>query len=168
VTTLRLANGADDAVLRRFMRTHGMAGWVEMAIEREPSFFAGRDISGEEWAVIAEEQRDVVGMYSAAVRPLYVNGKAERLGYLGGLRIAPNYRHRIRYLRQAMHRSERSRPGPRRCHGGSPWWRPTTLRRENSWSGCAGAPDLPASGGVRDLRRSCFERSAPRIVAAGA
>ena len=118
MTTLRLATVADDGVLRRFMRSGGMAGWVEMSIEREPSFFAGRDFGGEEWAVIAEEQKDIVGMYSAAVRCLYVNGRAERLGYLGGLRVASNYRHRIRYLRQGFASIRELAP----ASGALPWW----------------------------------------------
>ena len=116
--TLRLATAADDEVLRQFLRGNGMASWVEMSIEREPSFFAGRDFGGEEWAVIAEEQRDVVGMYSAAVRPVHVNGKPERLGYLGGLRVSPNYRHRIRYLRQGYASIRALAPEP----AALPWW----------------------------------------------
>jgi hypothetical protein len=95
-----------------------MAGWVEMSIEREPSFFAGGDFGGEEWAVIAEEQSDIVGMYSAAVRCVYVNGQAERLGYLGGLRVASNYRHRIRYLRQGYASIRDLAP----ASGTLPWW----------------------------------------------
>ena len=142
MTTLRLATDADDAVLRGFMRTHGMAAWVEMAIEREPSFFAGRNFSGEEWAVIAEEQSDVVGMYSAAVRPLYVNGKPERLGYLGGLRVAPSYRHRIRYLRQGYASIRTLAPQSATL----PWWF-TVVAADNIAARKlleAGVPGLPA------------------------
>lgn len=118
MTTLRRATEADDGVLRQFLRNSGMAGWVEMSIEREPSFFAGRDFGGEEWAVIAEEQKDIVGMYSAAVRCIYVNGRPERLGYLGGLRVASNYRHRIRYLRQGYASIRELAP----ASGTLPWW----------------------------------------------
>jgi len=118
MTTLRRATDADDGVLRQFLRHSGMAGWVEMSIEREPSFFAGRDFGGEEWAVIAEEQTDIVGMYSAAVRRTYVNGQAERLGYLGGLRVASNYRHRIRHLRQGYASIRELAPAA----GTLPWW----------------------------------------------
>ncbi len=118
MTTLRLATPADDAVLRRFLRGHGMNKWVEMAIEREPSFFAGRDMGGDEWAVVAEDEENVVGMYSAAVRPIYVNGRAERVGYLGGLRVSPGYRHRIRYLRQGYASIGALAPAQRSL----PWW----------------------------------------------
>jgi hypothetical protein len=118
MTTLRLATQADDPVLRALMRENGMASWVEMAIEREPSFFAGKQFSDEEWAVIAEEKREVVGMYTVALRPTYVGGRPERLGYLGGLRVAPNHRHRIRHLRQGYASIRPLAPAA----GTLPWW----------------------------------------------
>jgi hypothetical protein len=118
MTTLRRATEADDAVLRGLMRENGMATWVEMAIEREPSFFAGKQLCGDEWAVIAEEKREVVGMYTAALRPVYVNGQPERLGYLGGLRVAASHRHRIRHLRQGYASIEPLAPAA----GTLPWW----------------------------------------------
>jgi hypothetical protein len=140
VTTLRLATGSDDAVLRDFMRGNGMNKWVEMAIEREPSFFAGRDFGGQEWAVIAEEEQDVVGMYSAAVRATYVNGKAERVGYLGGLRVSPAYRRRIRYLRKGYASIRALAPAPSTL----PWWF-TVIALDNS-----AARDL-LEAGIRGL-----------------
>src|SRR6266850_1675025 len=118
MTNLRLATEADDAVLRELMRSNGMATWVEMAIEREPSFFAGKKFCGEEWAVIAEEASEIVGMYTAAVRPMHVSGKPERLGYLGGLRVSPNHRHRIRHLRQGYASIRPLAPAT----GTVPWW----------------------------------------------
>src|SRR5688572_3500755 len=100
MTSLRLATRDDDALLRRLMRDNGMPSWVEMAVEREPSYFAAHDWHGRDWAVIAEDGADVVGMYSAAIAPLLVNGRPQTVGYLGGLRVEPNQRHRIRHLRQ--------------------------------------------------------------------
>jgi hypothetical protein len=118
MTTLRLATEADDPVLRRLMREHGMATWVEMAIAREPSFFAGRRYGDDGWAVIAEEDREVVGMYTAAMRSVHVNGRPERLGYLGGLRVCPSHRHRIRHLRQGYASIRPLAPAA----GTLPWW----------------------------------------------
>jgi hypothetical protein len=99
VTTLRLATPADDDVIRALLRDNAMTSWVEMTIEREPSFFAGANLFGRDWAVIAEENGDVLGMYTAAMMPVHVDGRAERLGYLGGLRVSPRHRRRIRHLR---------------------------------------------------------------------
>jgi len=99
VSTYRLATEADDAAMRRLLRENGMPTWVEMTMEREPSYFAGHNQFGRDWAVIAEEKGDVVGMYSAAVLPVYCNGVPSRVGYLGGLRVDPRHRYRIRQLR---------------------------------------------------------------------
>jgi len=66
VTTFRVATEADDATLRAMLRENGMPTWVEMTMEREPSFFAGKDLYGRDWAVIAEDKDDVIGMYTAS------------------------------------------------------------------------------------------------------
>ncbi len=98
MTTFRLATPADDAVIRALLRETAMPSWVDMAIEREPSFFAGA--SSDDLAVIAEEEGNVIGVYTASVLPAHVDGRPERLGYLGGLRVKPQYRRRIRHLRE--------------------------------------------------------------------
>lgn len=96
----RLATPEDDALLRRLLRDNSMPSWVEMRLEREPSFFAAHGFYGQDWAVLAEEQGEAFGMYAAAAVPVYVNGKAVRGGYLGGLRVQAGERQRIRHLRQ--------------------------------------------------------------------
>jgi hypothetical protein len=118
VTTLRLATQADDELIRCLLRTITMPTWVEMAIEREPSFFAAKDLFGQDWAVIAEEKGETVGLYTAAVLPVHVNGSREQLGYLGGLRVNPRYRGRIRYLREGYASIESLAPARR----SRPWW----------------------------------------------
>ncbi len=57
---------------------------------------------GKGIAVIAKLQKPpqtTVGMYSYALMPVHLNGNAVSLGYLGGLRVNPKYRHRIRILK---------------------------------------------------------------------
>jgi hypothetical protein len=100
VTDFRLATPADDACLRALLRENGMPTWVDMTLEREPSYFAGRDLCGRDWAVLATDREEVVGMYSAAVMPAWVNGRPERIGYLSGLRVRSEHRRRIRHLRE--------------------------------------------------------------------
>ncbi len=116
MTTFRLATEADDALLRSLVRDNGMPTWVEMAIEHEPSFFAGMNLFGHDWAVIAEEEGDVVGMYTAAVVTVHVDGQPEQLGYLGGLRVNAGHRRRIRYLREGYASIRRLAPAA------VPWW----------------------------------------------
>lgn len=118
MTTFRVATEADDALIRSILRDNGMPTWVEMAIQREPSFFAAADLFGRDWAVIAEEAGDVIGMYTAAMVPVHLDGRPERLGYLGGLRVRPAYRRKIRYLREG-YASIRALAGET---GTQPWW----------------------------------------------
>jgi hypothetical protein len=126
MTTFRLATASDDATLRAILRENAMSTWVDMAVEREPSFFEGRNLFGREWAVIAEEQGNVVGMYTAAIVPGWVDGRAEQVGYLGGLRVNRDYRARIRHLRNGY--ASVTRMAPER--GTVPWWF-TVIASEN-------------------------------------
>jgi len=147
VTTFRVATGADDALLRSILRDNGMPGWVEMAIQREPSFFAAADLFGRDWAVIAEEAGDVIGMYTAAVVPVHVDGRPERIGYLGGLRVRPAYRRRIRHLREGYASIRPLAPSA----GTRPWWF-TVVAAENEnarrllEAGVRGLPPYHAQG----------------------
>ena len=141
MTTFRLATENDDALIRTLLRGNPMPTWVDMAIEREPSFFAGKDLVGHDWAVIAEDEGDVVGMYTASVLPAHVDRRPERLGYLGGLRVNAGYRRRIRYLRDGYASIRKLAP----VTGTVPWWF-TVVAAENKTarrlleSGVAGLP----------------------------
>ena len=118
MTTLHLASERDDPIVRAFLRDNPMTGWVDITIEREPSFFAGADWLGREWAVLCQEDGELVGMYTAALRALHVNGRAEAMGYLGGLRVDRRHRHRIRYLREGFDSVRRLAP----ARGTLDWW----------------------------------------------
>jgi hypothetical protein len=124
MTSFRLATEEDDALLRAMLRENGMPTWVEMTMEREPSFFAGKNLFGRDWAVIASEGDDVIGMYTASVMPVHLNGAPTHLGYLGGLRVNPRHRRRIRYLREGYASIPRFAPQS------VPWWF-TVVAKEN-------------------------------------
>jgi len=94
-----LAGPADEAILRQLLRDHPMPSWVTMAMTREPDFFAGANRFGRDWAVLAREGSTPVGMYNCAEQPVHVDGQPRETGYLGALRVAPVYRHRLRVLR---------------------------------------------------------------------
>jgi hypothetical protein len=117
VTTFRVATPADDAIVRAMLRETAMPSWVDMAIEREPSSY--------DWAVIAEENEDVIGVYTASVIPAHVDGLPTRLGYLGGLRVRAEHRRRIRVLREGY------ASVPRLARERVPWWF-TTIGAENT------------------------------------
>lgn len=141
MTTFRLAQEIDDPVVRSLLRDNGMLGWVEITIEREPSFFHGADWLGREWAALGQDGSDVVGMYTAALRPVHVNGQQELLGYLGGLRVDRRHRHRIRHLRSACDSIRKLAP----ASGSLPWWF-TVIAEGNTAAhrlAEAGVPGLP-------------------------
>ena len=98
MTTYSLATIEDDDVMRALLRGNPMPSWVNMAFTREPSFFAGIDRFGHDWAVVARQDNDAVGMYTCSDQPVHLNGLETELGYLGGLRVVPRYRHRLRVL----------------------------------------------------------------------
>jgi hypothetical protein len=142
MTAFRLALDGDDRLVRSLLRENGMQSWVEITIEREPSFFAGADWLGHEWAVLGEDRGEVVGLYTAALRHAHVNGRPERLGYLGGLRVRNHHRHRIRHLRDGYHSVEPLAP----AQGTVPWWW-TVVADGNAAARRlleAGLPGLPA------------------------
>jgi len=177
MTTFRLATKADDALIRSILRDNGLPTWVEMTVEHEPSFFAGRNVFGREWAVLAEESSEVVGMYTAAVLPVHVNGRPEQLGYLGGLRVIPTHRGRIRHLREGYASIRPLAP----VAGTLSWWF-TVVATENSAarrlleSGVSGLPayhlqgeyatfGLPTARGKRTgLWRRAREEDLQRIL----
>ena len=142
MTVFRLATADDDADLRRLLRENAMPGWVEMSIEREPSYFAGHDVFGRDWAVLAEDGGEPVGLYAASVLPVCVNGNAERVGYLGGLRVQAAHRQRIRHLREGYASIRQLAP----VQPSLPWWF-TVVASENK------AARRLLEAGVRGLPR---------------
>lgn len=101
----RVATPDDDETLRRLLRDNDMASWVRLSLEREPSYFAGASLMGPSTTVIAEEAQGAgrpVGTYTHALLPAHLNGQRGELGYLGGLRVDPAFRQRLRVLRHGF------------------------------------------------------------------
>lgn len=95
-----LATAADDADIRRLLRTHAMPGTVAMTFEREPQAALAASIEGDtHQTVIARDTSTgtLAGLAARSTRTLYVNGEATRVGYLGQLRVTDG-RHGLRTL----------------------------------------------------------------------
>ena len=95
----------DNEKLKAALRDNALDSWVRLSLQREPSYFAGDALMGSSFTVIAcdEHQPDsMVGMYSCACLPLHVNGVATQLGYLAGLRVNQQYRHKLRILKNGF------------------------------------------------------------------
>jgi hypothetical protein len=89
-TTFRLATQADNAALLRLLRDNPMPGSISLTFEREPDYFvaAGLDGSLSQTVVsIDEETGECQAMGARSVRPVYLNGEVQDIGYLGHLRV---------------------------------------------------------------------------------
>ncbi len=101
---LRLARPEDDPDLRKILRENPMAGDISLTFEREPNYFAAAQVEAPEHQIIVAKDMDInriVGMGARSIRPLYINGKATKLGYLSQFRIDKNYRAMRKHLTQA-------------------------------------------------------------------
>ncbi len=99
MTIFTLAGPEDEALLRELLRDNAMPSWVAMSIAREPDYFAGANRFGRDWAVIARREGEPVGMYTCSEQPVFLNGTPAEIGYLGALRVTPDYRNRLSILR---------------------------------------------------------------------
>lgn len=95
----RDADRGDDPVLRKILRATPLPGWVTLNYEREPDYFQGCTIEGDVRTVLASTASGApVGFFSRAVRTVWIGGRPTRLGYLGQLRLLPQWRGRSRAI----------------------------------------------------------------------
>lgn len=106
--TFSLATELDDAQLRACMAKNWMDGDIAISFRREPSYFAGCSLQGNQVQVVIcrdVESQQIVGLGSRCRSMMHINGKPVNAGYLADLRIDPAYRHGLllaqgyRYLR---------------------------------------------------------------------
>ncbi len=71
-----------------------MPGGIRLAFAREPDFFHALAILGKlNQSIIATDSRGAIhGMGCRSIRPVFIHGEPTQLGYLSGLRIAPEAR----------------------------------------------------------------------------
>ncbi len=94
---VELSTPADDAAIRGLLRRQPMPGRITIAYEREPDFSLGCRVTGEDCRILvarAGDRDDVVAVTSRSTRCMYVNGREQRLGYFGQLRVDERYRGR--------------------------------------------------------------------------
>jgi hypothetical protein len=86
---LRLATPADDAALRQLLRDNPMSGNISLSYEREPSYFIAAGVDGPLSQTIIgvdAETGQLRGMGARVIRPMYLNGQVQEVGYMGHLR----------------------------------------------------------------------------------
>ena len=94
---LRLATAADDGEIRALLAGAPVEGPIVLSYEREPDYFLGCSVMGRRVDTLVARLRstgELVGLATRAVRPLWINGKVQDVGYLGHLRVSPRYRGR--------------------------------------------------------------------------
>jgi len=95
----RQAEPQDDRSLREILRATPLPGWVTLSYEREPCYFNGCAIEGDTHTVLASTPDGApIGFFSRSVRTAWVKGRVMRLGYLGQLRLLPQWRGRSRAI----------------------------------------------------------------------
>lgn len=94
---VRLATPADEPDVRALVGSTAMPGAVAVRFAREPEYFLGTTIMGDPCDVVVVRDRStgsLAGFGCRAERRAFVNGREERIGYIGQIRAAPGYRGR--------------------------------------------------------------------------
>ncbi|WP_336219464.1 N-acetyltransferase [Citrobacter amalonaticus] len=109
------ATAERDTSLLQLLEENAMHGDIDLAMTRRPHYFSTQDDFGIVHSALALEGERAVGMCRLTEHAGFANGERQPLGYLGGLRITPSYRHRIRVLRAGFQHL-RQLPPPIRCY----------------------------------------------------
>ena len=111
---IRHATRDDEPELRALVGSVPMPGAVAVRFAREPDYFLGATIMGDPCDVLVARQRldgALAGIVCRAEHPAFVNGHEMRVGYIGQIRIAPDFRGRWLVQRGAQRLRELSPPG---------------------------------------------------------
>ena len=109
---VRLAARADEPEIRALVAATAMPGAVAVRFAREPDYFLGATIMGDPCDVIVVRERrtgQLAGIGCRAERRAFVNGREDRIGYIGQIRAAEGYRGRwlvqraMAWLRESGH-----------------------------------------------------------------
>ncbi len=91
--TVRDAKPSDNAGLVALAKACSMSGDIELRIDRAPNFFTLNQLEGERWRLaVAERDGQIVGCICTSERDCYVDGKRQRIGYIGDLKVHPAHR----------------------------------------------------------------------------
>jgi hypothetical protein len=91
------ASPADDSGIRALVGRQAMPGRIKLALAREPHFATGCLVTGDDHRILVARSAadgEVVGVACRAARRLFLNGREQRVGYLGQLRVDERFRGR--------------------------------------------------------------------------
>ena len=111
---IRLATRDDEPEIRALVGSIPMPGAVTVRFAREPDYFLGTSIMGNPCDVLIGRHRPdgrLAGIACRAEHPAFVNGADSSLGYIGQIRVAPEFQGRWLIPRGAKLVREMSAPG---------------------------------------------------------
>lgn len=97
-----LATMDDEPELRMRMQHDWMPGNISVSFRREPDYFYGSRVQGTNAEVIKcidSTTGKIIGLGSRFINDAYINGEAQKLGYLADLRTHPDYRGKTGLMR---------------------------------------------------------------------
>jgi len=102
MSKLDFATIDDDLDLKKLLSQNPMDSWVNISLEREPSYFDGVSLMGDTYTLVSRENSNLVGMYSLTSMNVHMNGTSQRVSYLAELRVQKIFRHKIRLLKEGF------------------------------------------------------------------
>lgn len=159
------ATAEHNAYLLQLLEENAMCGDIDVVMTRRPNYFFAPHRFGDEYPVIAFDGVQPIGMCQLTQHLGFANGKLQPLGYLGGLRVVTNYRHRIRLLKAGFDYLRQLAP-PEHCY--------TSIAADNTTArrilerGVDGLPSYQLLGEMQTLaisRRQAKPRGLWRLMA---
>ncbi len=93
--SINLAAVNNEKELHEILKNIYMEGSMKLTQRREPDFFNSLEIDGKITQVVLGKdlkKNKIIGFGLRAIRELFVNGEVSDIGYLGNLRLLPEYR----------------------------------------------------------------------------
>lgn len=88
---IREAIDSDNEEILNLTSITPMKAEISIRIDRSPDFFRLLDIRGDSFVLVAEMMNKIIGTFSASTVDVYINGKPEKVCYLGDFKIDPHY-----------------------------------------------------------------------------
>lgn len=95
--SVEIAAPQDDEGIRQLLRREPLPGRVQLAFCRDPDFSLGCAVTGDDPRILVARARGadgIVGVACRSVRDVFLDGREQRLGYLGQLRVDERFRGR--------------------------------------------------------------------------
>lgn len=101
----RKADTADKPAIHSILDATPMSSWIVLSSHFMPDYFASKNLFGNKETILASLEEDnskIVGMCAYTSMLVHINGIPTSVGYLGELRVLPEYRRKLRILRNGF------------------------------------------------------------------